>query len=86
MTLHLPTLNFISIAMLAMSAGIITVFGSSGRVYRGFWWWAAAQWMLALGLLLHTIRESHAALLPAALGRAGFGRVSHESGKAAAQS
>jgi diguanylate cyclase (GGDEF)-like protein len=66
MTLHLPTLNFISIAMLAMSAGIITLFGSSGRVYRGFWWWAAAQWLLALGLLLHTMRDSHAALLPAA--------------------
>ena len=30
--------------------------------------------------------DGHAALLPAALGRAVFGRVSHESGKAAAQS
>src|ERR1700704_1004616 len=57
MTLHLPTLNFISIAMLAMSAGIMTLFGSSGRVYRGFWWWAAAQWLLALGLLLHSLRD-----------------------------
>jgi len=66
MTLHLPTLNFISIAMLAMSAGIITLFGSSGRVYRGFWWWAVAQWLLALGLLLHSLRDNHPSLLPAA--------------------
>ena len=66
MTLHLPTLNFISIAMLAMSAGIMTLFGSGGRVYRGFWWWAAAQWLLALGLLLHTMRDSYPSVLPAA--------------------
>ena len=66
MTLHLPTLNFISIAMLAMSAGIMTLFGTTGRVYRGFWWWVAAQWLLALGLLLHALRDNHPSLHPAA--------------------
>ena len=66
MTLHLPTLNFISIAMLAMSAGIMTLFGTTGRVYRGFWWWVAAQWLLALGLLLHALRDSHPSLHPVA--------------------
>jgi diguanylate cyclase (GGDEF)-like protein len=61
MTLHLPTLNFISISMLAMSAGIMSLFGVSGRVYRGFWWWAAAQWLLALGLLLHSLSDAQPA-------------------------
>ena len=66
MTLHLPTFLFVSIAMLTMSAGVITLFGLTGRVYRGFWWWVAAQWLLALGLTLHWFRDSVPAVLPAA--------------------
>ncbi|TMH34682.1 MAG: GGDEF domain-containing protein [Betaproteobacteria bacterium] len=67
MTLHLPTLNFISIAMLAMSAGVMTLFGITGRrVYRGFWWWVAAQWLLALGLLLHAVYDGTPTVLPIA--------------------
>ena len=64
MTLHLPTLNFVSIAMLALSAGVMTLFGRTGRVYRGFWFWACAQWLLALGLLLHALRDEEPPLLP----------------------
>ena len=66
MVLHLPTLHLISFAMLAMSAGIMTLFGLSGRVYRGFWWWAGAQWLLSLGVLLQLAHESHPSLQPAA--------------------
>ncbi|HEY2928459.1 GGDEF domain-containing protein [Piscinibacter sp.] len=66
MTLHLPTLNFLSIAVLALSAGVMTLFGRTGRVYRGFWWWATAQWLLALGLLLHALRDEEPSLLPLA--------------------
>src|SRR6059036_3768795 len=63
MTLHLPTLNFVSIAMLALSAAVMTLFGRTGRVYRGFWFWACAQWLLALGLLLHALRDEELPLL-----------------------
>ena len=66
MTLHLPTLMLVSIAMIALSAGVVTLFGLTGRVYRGFWWWVAAQWLLALGLTLHWFRDSAPAVLPAA--------------------
>jgi diguanylate cyclase len=55
MTLHLPTLLFVCIAVLALSASAMTLFGCTQRVYRGFWWWASAQWLATLGLLLHAI-------------------------------
>jgi diguanylate cyclase len=64
MTLHLPTLLYVCIAVLAMSAGVMTLFGTTQRVYRGFWWWTAAQWLLALGLLLQALRDSHPSVLP----------------------
>ena len=66
MTLHLPTFLFVSIVMLTMSAAVITLFGVTGRVYRGFWWWVAAQWLLTLGLVLHWFRDVAPAVLPAA--------------------
>jgi diguanylate cyclase (GGDEF)-like protein len=64
MTLHLPTLLYVCIAVLAMSAGVMTLFGSTQRVYRGFWWWTAAQWLLSFGLLLQALRDSHPSVLP----------------------
>jgi diguanylate cyclase (GGDEF)-like protein len=64
MMLHLPTLLYVSIAMMAMSAALMTVFGRTQHVYRGFWWWTAAQWLGTLGLALQALRESHPALLP----------------------
>lgn len=66
MTLHLPTLLYLSIAMLVMSAGIMTLFGATRHVYRGFWWWSGAQWLLALGLLLHGFRDTYPSVLPLA--------------------
>jgi diguanylate cyclase len=64
MTLHLPTLLYACVAMLAVSAAGLTLYGLTQRVYRGFWWWAAAQWMLAAGLALQGLREVAPAVLP----------------------
>ena len=64
MTLHLPTLLYACVAVLAMSAGVMTFFGSTQRSYRGFWWWTAAQWLLTGGLLLQTMRDAHPSVLP----------------------
>ncbi len=64
MTLHLPTLLAASVATMAMSAVLMTLFGRTQRVYRGFWWWTAAQWLGALGLLLQAWAYAHPALLP----------------------
>jgi len=64
MTLHLPTLLYVAVAMMAMSAALMTLFGRNQRVYRGFWWWTAAQWMGTAGLGLQLVRELHPALLP----------------------
>jgi diguanylate cyclase len=66
MTLHLPTLTMLCLAALATSAGVMTLFGTSQRTYRGFWWWVAAQWLLTLGLALQLLRDSWPALLPLA--------------------
>lgn len=64
MTLHLPTLLWVSVATMTMSAALMTLFGRSQRVYRGFWWWTAAQWLATLGLLLQVFRISYPATLP----------------------
>jgi diguanylate cyclase len=64
MTLHLPTLLYVCVAVLVASAGVMTLFGATQRSYRGFWWWTAAQWMLALGLLLQSLRDSYPDVLP----------------------
>ena len=64
MHLHLPTLLYTCIGALVLSAGLTTLFGSRLKTYRGFWHWTAAQWLLALGLLLQTLRVNHPWLLP----------------------
>jgi diguanylate cyclase (GGDEF)-like protein len=64
MTLHLPTLLYVSVAMMGLSATLMTVFGRTQHVYRGFWWWTAAQWLGTLGLALQAFRESQPATLP----------------------
>ncbi len=66
MTLHLATLNFVSIVMLAVSAAVMCLFGASSRVYRGYWWWTGAQSLLAFGLLAYALRETYPLLLPVA--------------------
>ena len=64
MTLHLPTLLFASVAILAASAALMTMFGCTQRIYRGYWWWTAAQWLSTIGLALQFLRESHPSVLP----------------------
>lgn len=64
MTLHLPTLLVVTVAMMATSALLMTLFGRTQRVYRGFWWWTAAQWLGTLGMLLQLFRDSVPAVLP----------------------
>jgi hypothetical protein len=66
MALHAPTLRFIPVAGLAFSATVMTLFGIAQRVHRGFWWWAVAQWLVTLGLLLCTIHGSALEILPLA--------------------
>ena len=64
MTLHLPTLLLASVAVMAASAALLTLFGLTQRVYRGFWWWTGAQWLSTAGLALQLLRQSHPAVLP----------------------
>lgn len=66
MTLHLPTLAFACAVALAMSAGVMTMYGLSQRTYRGYWWWVGAQWGLTLGLLLQLLRDVQPLVLPLA--------------------
>lgn len=66
MNLHLPTLMVLCVAALATSAGVMTLFGTTQRIYRGYWWWVAAQWLLAIGLALQMLRDSVPAVLPLA--------------------
>ena len=64
MPVHLPTLLYTCIAALVLSAGLMTLFGSKLRTYRGFWYWTTAQWLLALGLLLQTQHHAQPWLMP----------------------
>src|SRR5512147_2601436 len=64
MNLHLPTLMTVCIAALATSAAVMTLHGLTQRTYRGYGWWVAAQWLLALGCVLHLMRDSAPELLP----------------------
>lgn len=57
-SLHLPTLLVAVVAVSVSAAGMMTFVGSTQRVYRGFWLWVAAQWLLTLGLTLLLTRES----------------------------
>ena len=64
MSLHLPTLMTVCIAALATSAAVMTLHGLTQRTYRGYGWWVAAQWLLALGCVLHLFRDRAPELLP----------------------
>jgi diguanylate cyclase (GGDEF)-like protein len=64
MSLHLPTLMTVCIAALAISAAVMTLHGLTQRTYRGYGWWLTAQWLLALGCLVHLFRDSAPELLP----------------------
>lgn len=66
MDLHLPTLLTVCIAAVATSAGVMSLYAGTQRVYRGFGWWLLAQWLLTLGCVLHLFRDSQPELLPLA--------------------
>jgi diguanylate cyclase (GGDEF)-like protein len=66
MNLHLPTLMVLCVGALATSAGVMTLFGTTQRIYRGYWWWVGAQWLLAIGLALQMLRDASPAVLPLA--------------------
>jgi len=66
MTFHPPTLLLCSVLAMAMSAGLMTLFAFSQRIYRGYFHWTAAQALAALGLGLHLLRDAHPAVLPVA--------------------
>ena len=62
-TVHLLSLVT---AMAVMAAALLTLFGTTQRVYRGFWWWVAAQWLLSLGLFLQSCEPYWPAVSPLA--------------------
>ncbi len=60
---YFPTLLLVSGAMLLMSAGVMTLFGSARPVYRGYWSWVSAQWLVALGVFASAFTETYPPLL-----------------------
>jgi diguanylate cyclase (GGDEF)-like protein len=62
--LHLPTLMGVSTVVMLVVAGIMTLFGCTQHIYRGFWWWTAAQWMGSVGVGLQLARDAWPAVLP----------------------
>ncbi len=64
MTLHLPTLLFVSVAIMATAAALMTAFGRTRRIYPGYWWWTAAQWLGTVGLALQLLRDAVPAVVP----------------------
>lgn len=63
--LYLPTLTFACCGMLVLSAALLTLYGGTSRVYRGYWWCVGAQALLAIGVAAEPLRESHPLLSPA---------------------
>ena len=64
MTLHLPTLLFVSVLIMATAATLMTAFGRTRRIYPGYWWWTVAQWLGTLGLALQLVREDVPVAVP----------------------
>jgi diguanylate cyclase len=53
-------------ATAVMAAALLTLFGTTQRVYRGYWWWVSAQWLLCLGLFLQTFEPHWPVISPLA--------------------
>jgi diguanylate cyclase len=53
-------------AVAVMAAALLTLFGTTQRVYRGFWWWVSAQWLLCLGLFLQRFEPNWPVIAPLA--------------------
>ncbi|EWS53777.1 diguanylate cyclase [Methylibium sp. T29] len=67
-TIHLPTLMLLAVVVMGATAAIMSVFGLSQRVYRGYWWWVGAMWLATLGAALHGLRNLWpVAVVPACL-------------------
>lgn len=62
--LHLPTLMAVTVVVMLVVAVIMSLFGRTQHVYRGFWWWTAAQWLGSLGVALQLLRDTYPASLP----------------------
>ena len=62
--LDLPTLTLVIGVVLFMAAAIMTLVGATQRIYRGFWWWTAAQWGNMLSALCLLAFEAHPWLIP----------------------
>jgi diguanylate cyclase len=54
--LHVPTMLVLSAFVMAAAAAIMSFFGLSHRVYRGYAWWVAAMWLAAAGGVLQLFR------------------------------
>ncbi len=65
MDLHPASLLLACLVIVALSAGALVLFGTTQRVHRGYWWWVAAQALLALALLLASLPMA-AAIAPLA--------------------
>ena len=59
MNLDLNTLLCACAAGAVLAASVLSLFGATQGTHPGFRWWAAAQWMLAAGLLLQALLGSH---------------------------
>jgi diguanylate cyclase len=66
MHVHWPTLLYVCTTVVAASAVVMTVFGRTQHVYKGFELWTLAQWLLAAGLLLQTFADDWPVLMPVA--------------------
>ena len=66
MTVHPPTLLLCSTLTMALSAGLMSLFGGSQRVYRGYGCWTLAQWLAASGLVLQWWHDDHPGVQPLA--------------------
>jgi diguanylate cyclase len=64
MPLHLPTLLFAGTVFMTLAAVLTSLFGLTQRVYRGYRFWAAAQWVASAALALQWIGQGTPALLP----------------------
>lgn len=52
------------VTVMAAISGVMTFIGLTQRVYRGFWWWAASQWLFTLGSALQLLRDTAPQVLP----------------------
>jgi diguanylate cyclase (GGDEF)-like protein len=54
--IHIPTLLLLCTVMMLSAALIMSFFGLSQRVHRGYRWWVAAMWLAAAGGALQCLR------------------------------